>query len=799
MKVSEKWLREWVKTDISTEEMIARFTMAGLEVDSVTPVAGKVSNVVVGEIVSIAPHPDADKLRVCQVAGHAAGILQVVCGAANARQGLKIPFALVGAVLPPKEEGGTALEIKQAKLRGVESNGMLCSARELGMDMPADGLLELPADAPVGKPIQDYLGLDDRILELNVTPNRGDCLSVQGLARELSVLSNTPISSPGLTPVPAIIQDKKRVILEATAHCPRYAGRVIRGINNRVTSPLWLQERLRRSGIRAINPVVDITNYVLLELGQPMHAFDFNKLHGDIKVKTSTGAEHISLLDGQDITLKPGTLVIADDSGPLALAGIMGGQSSSVSPETVDILLESAYFSPLAQAGKAREYGLHTDSSHRFERGVDFTIQEKAIERATSLILATCGGKPGPVVIEQAVDQLPALVPIKLRLGRVKQYLGLEMDVEAISRILVNIGLQPIEKNQDYICVMLASWRFDVRIEADLLEELARIYGYNKLPIKPVTTTIQLKPSPETKASLDSLKTRMCSLGYQEVVTYSFVDPQVQGQFSHGLAGVAIPVQNPISSELGMMRTSLIPGLLTAALHNINRQQDRVRIFETGLRFGQEGERRIQTKHLGMLLYGAREPESWLRKSTQLVDFYDIKGDVESLFPDASSLGFRDEAVAGLHPGQRAGVWYRGQYAGFLGALHPRVQQKLGFDRQVFLAHVDLELLLTASRPKFEEISRFPEVRRDLAFLVGRSVPVSELCISVKSVLDSYLINLKVFDVYSGEGVDPQRKSVALGLTFQAKSRTLTDSEINGYVDRVIQALKTTYQAELRS
>jgi len=811
MKFSEKWLREWVNPDISTDELVAEITMAGLEVDGTEPVAGPFSNVVVGEIVSLEQHPDADKLRVCQVAGHPDGTQQVVCGAANAREGLKIPFALVGAELPPTvdEEGKERrFKIKKAKLRGVESNGMLCAEQELGMAEQSDGLMELPADAPVGTCIREYLDLDDTIIEVDLTPNRGDCLSMAGLAREVGVLNRAEVSAPEVSAVAPAIDDSFPVTLTEPAACARYAGRVVRNIDISKSAPLWMQEKLRRAGLRSIDPVVDITNYVLLEMGQPMHAFDLNKLQGSIQVRYSTEGEEITLLDEQEVKLKAGTLLIADDKQPLAIAGVMGGADSAVSSDTKDIFFESAYFDPIVIAGKARSYGLHTDSSHRFERGVDFQLQDKAIERATELLLSICGGEPGPTQVVEHAEQLPAREPVVLRASKVSQYLGTELPDAEIESILKYLDMELKSTEAGQWQVQPPTWRFDISIEADLIEEIARIYGYNNLPISSPMASLDLKPHLEQDLPESKLKERLCSLGYTEVVTYSFVDPGLQEKLSPEDSKVAeIPVANPISADMGVMRTSLLPGLLSTALYNLNRQQERVRIFETGLTFVRNGAETEQIPTLGMLLTGTQEPEAWSRKGSQAVDFYDLKGDFESLLgllgqesgQDWSFAAPEGQAHSALHPGQSAEISFQGENVGFIGALHPALQEELGFSSPVLLAQVVLKPLTSLNVPKFEALSRFPAIRRDIALLVDRDLPAQDLCDEVQNSAGTYLENLKVFDVYSGEGIDPHRKSIGLGLTFRDKSRTLTDSDINESLDQVISALITKFKAELRN
>jgi len=682
MKISEKWLREWVNPSISTEELAARLTMAGLEIDSVE----------------------------------------------------------------------------------IDS--------------------------------------DDILLEVNVTPNRGDCLSIRGLARELSALTGVSVSALALSPVKATIKDIFPVELESGKQCPRYIGRVIKNVKNTKESPQWLVEKLRRCDIASINAVVDVTNYVMLELGQPMHAFDFNKLNGKINVRLSKPGESITLLNDQKIDLQNDTLLIADSKNPLAVAGVMGGSDSAVSVDTHDIFLESAFFDPLALAGKARRYGLHTDSSQRFERGVDFNLQALAMERATALLLEIIGGDAGPLIIKEATGQLPLVDDIALRLPRVEQYLGLKLSAAEIQKLLQALGMEIVEAKQSALIIRPPSWRFDIRIEVDLLEEIARIYGYNNLPTHSFHANLDLSPFPESQLPLDAIKSRLTALGYNEVITYSFVDPVLQKTLDAGAAGSEIPVQNPISAEMGVMRNSLLPGLLSTALYNLNRQQSRVRIFESGLTFVSIDQKYQQEETLGLLIHGSQQPENWFNNSSQLIDFYDIKGDIEALFSLTgafSVLRFKPSSNPALHPGQGADIYIADQYAGWIGALHPALWKQLGVSQPIFVAQVAIKALKGAKIPVFEELSPFPEVRRDLAFIINKEIPVGQIYERIKSEADSYLTNLKVFDVYSGEGIDPQRKSVALGLTFRAKSRTLTDSEINESVGRVINILKTHFQAELRS
>ncbi|MDO3386986.1 phenylalanine--tRNA ligase subunit beta [Gilvimarinus sp. SDUM040013] len=792
MKVSESWLREWTNPDIDTQAVVDQLTMAGIEVDATEPVAGAFSGVVVGEIVSIEQHPDADKLRVCQVAGHPdGGQMQVVCGAPNARAGLKIPFATVGAKLPGD------FKIKKAKLRGVESLGMLCGQTELEAGDDDEGLWELAADAPVGADLRDYLNLNDTIIEVDITPNRGDCLSVRGLARELGVINRHPVSEVAAEPVAATIDDSLSVVIEAGEACPRYLGRVIRGVNVAAPSPLWMQEKLRRAGLRPIDAIVDVTNYVLLELGQPMHAFDLAKLDGGIVVREANAGETLTLLDEQEIELKEGTLLIADNAKPLAMAGIMGGLDSSVTKSTQDIFLESAFFNPIAIAGRARSYGLHTDSSHRFERGVDYELARQAMERATELLISIVGGKPGPVN-EQTSDAMPQAGSVGLRKARIVSGLSIEMDDATVTDIVTRLGFGVEASSAEGWQVRVPSWRFDVSIEADLLEELARIYGYNRLPTKVPDQSMAIKPHTESRQKLARLRSHLIGRRYQEVVTYSFIDPKLAAQFEPEIDPVAL--QNPISTDMGVMRTSLLPGLVSALRHNINRQQARVRLFESGQKFVPNADGVAQTPTLAGLLYGPAAAENWADADSK-VDFFDLKGDVESLLSvggNGDNFEFKADTHPALHPGQTAGIFCKGAKIGVLGAIHPALQDELDLPDGVFVFEVALDPLLDARVPAFSPLSKFPAVRRDLALLVDRELPVDDLLKAITDTAGEHLYDLKVFDLYMGKGIDPHRKSVALGLTFQHPSRTLNDEEINGFVDAVVSHVTGAYGATLR-
>ncbi|MFA7554002.1 MAG: phenylalanine--tRNA ligase subunit beta [Spongiibacteraceae bacterium] len=796
MKISEQWLREWVNPAASTDELVETITMAGLEVDGIEPVAGKFSGVVVGEIISIEQHPDADKLRVCQVAG-GSEVVQVVCGAPNARAGIKVPFATVGAVLPSDDAKG--FKIKKAKLRGVESFGMLCAEQELQLSDASEGLMELPADAPVGSDLRDYLGLDDTIIEVDLTPNRADCLSVAGLARDTAVLYKTAVTEPVIEAVPAQIDGTFSVDVQAGEDCPRYVGRIIRGVDVSQPSPLWMQEKLRRSGLRSIDAIVDVTNYVLLELGQPMHAFDLDLLQGGIRVRHAEQNEVITLLDGQELKLNAGSLVIADHQRAVALAGIMGGSATAVTANTKDIMLEAAFFTPIKIAGRARSYGLHTDSSHRFERGVDYQLQVKAIERATQLLLDVVGGQPGPLVEVVNQTSLPVAATIVLREARIEKLLGLRIDKAEVTDILTRLGLGVTVTAEGWD-VIAPSWRFDIAIEVDLLEEIARIYGYNRLPATSITADLTLKAKPESKVTLRSVRRQLIARGYQEAITYSFVEPKLQLLVCPQDQTVALA--NPISNDMAVMRTSLWPGLLGVMQHNLNRQQSRVRLFESGLRFIPEADGLpVQDMMLAGAITGRREPESWA-ESGQMVDFYDIKGDLESVLALAgkhNGVSFSKGEHPALHPGQTAAINVNGEVVGYVGAIHPQLQKMMGLSQTVYLFEVKLSAITEGNLPKFTELSKFPEVRRDLAILIGRDIEAKSVLDVVRNAAGEQLRNLRLFDIYEGKGIDLKEKSLAIGLTYQHSSRTLNEDEVNASVESVMAQLKDKFSATLRN
>ncbi|MEX5490767.1 phenylalanyl-tRNA synthetase beta subunit [Pseudomonas sp. URMO17WK12:I10] len=792
MKFSEQWLRGWVNPQVSRDELVARLSMAGLEVDSVTPAAGQFSGIVVGEILATEQHPDADKLRVCQVS-NGQETFQVVCGAPNARPGIKIPFAMIGAELPGD------FKIKKAKLRGVESFGMLCSAAELQISEENDGLLELASDAPVGEDIRQYLSLDDASIEIGLTPNRGDCLSIAGLARDVSALYDVPVTRPLVPAVAAAHDEVRPVEVQAPAACPRYLGRVIRNVDLSKPTPLWMVERLRRSDVRSIDAAVDITNYVMLELGQPMHAFDLAEINGGIRVRMAEEGEKLVLLDGQEVALRADTLVIADHTRALAIAGVMGGEHSGVdTAKTRDLFLESAFFEPISVAGKARSYGLHTDASHRYERGVDSQLAREAMERATALLLEVVGGEAGPIVEAVSEQHLPSIAPVTLRAERIAQMLGMEMDPAQVEQLLNNLGLATEADGAGQWTVNVPSHRFDISLEVDLIEELARLYGYNNLPVRYPQARLAPQARLETRGELPNLRRLLVARGYQEAITYSFIDPKLFELFSPGVEPLLLA--NPISSDMAAMRASLWPGLVKAVQHNLNRQQDRVRLFESGLRFvGQLGNL-AQEPMIAGVVTGSRLPEGWAN-GRDTIDFFDVKADVEALLGYSGALDdftFVAGKHPALHPGQTAEIQREGKVVGYLGALHPELAKALDLDRQVFVFELVLADVVEGRLPKFSELSKFPETRRDLALIAGRDVASQDVLDVIRDNAGEWLTDLRLFDVYQGKGIDPDRKSLAVGLTWQHPSRTLNDDEVNTTLHTILTSLEQRLNTTLR-
>ena len=790
MQISEAWLREFVNPAISTTDLVEQLTMAGLEVDSVQSAAAEFSGVVVGEVLAMQQHPDADRLRVCTVAVGTDEPLQIVCGASNVRVGLRIPAALIGAVLPGD------FKIKKSKLRGVESFGMLCSEKELGLAVDAHGLMELAADAPIGVDIRDYLALNDNLIEVDLTPNRADCLSVEGIARELAVLNKMALNTVAIEPVTVEHQDILSVNITDSSACPRYLGRLLKGVNPKAETPLWMQEKLRRSGLRSLGPVVDVTNYVLLELGQPLHAFDADQLQGGITVRYAGQQETLALLNGQVVTLDEQTLVIADDKQALALAGVMGGSASAVNDQTVNIFLECAFFTPQGLAGKARQYGLHTDSSHRFERGVDATLQTRAIERASQLILAIAGGQAGPITEVSDQATIPQRLAITLRKARIEKILGLVLDDAFILDVFKRLGMTVAEQDIGWLVTPPGS-RFDIAIEADLIEEIARIYGYNNLPSSRPVMRAQLTAASEAILDIDRVKDLLVDRGYQEAITYSFVDEDIQRIIAPNDA--VIRLKNPISSELAVMRTTLWCGLLKAALHNTNRQQNRVRLQETGLRFTQQPDGINQQKMLAGLALGSAYPEQWAEKTRKL-DFFDIKADIQAMFAlTGCQAVFSPAEHIALHPGQSAQITsVTGEHLGWLGMLHPSLEKQLGFDSQVFLFELDQNQLLNKRIPAFKPLSKYPSVRRDLALIVKENIKADDIINCVQEANEPTLQDIAIFDVYRGKGVEEGYKSIALSLILQNTMQTLTESEIDAILNKLLEQLTNKMSAKLR-
>ena len=794
MKFSEKWLREWVNPSLSAHELSEQLSMAGLEVDGVEPVAGDFKGVLVGEVVECGQHPNADKLRVTKINVGGDELLDIVCGAPNCRQGIKVAVAVVGAVLPGD------FKIKKAKLRGEPSFGMLCSFSELGISDDHDGIIELPADAPIGTDIRDYLGLDDNAIEVDLTPNRADCLGIRGIAREVGVLNNLDVCEPEVAAVNATIEDKLSITLSADDACPRYLGRVVKGVNVKAASPLWLVEKLRRCGIRSIDPIVDVTNFVLLELGQPMHAFNLASIEGNINVRMANEGETLTLLDETEAKLQSNTLVIADDNKALAMAGIFGGLHSGVTTETQDILLESAFFSRDAIMGRARQYGLHTDASHRYERGVDPQLQRKAMERATALVLEICGGEAGPVVEAVAEDKLPKQATVTLRRERLSRVLGISIDDAKVTEMLNRLGLEVTQTEAGWEAVA-PSYRFDISIEEDLIEEIARVYGYNNIPNVAPKATLAMLPSQEAKLPLNTMKSLLLSRGYNEAITYSFVDPKIQNALFPDVKGMVLP--HPISSDMSVMRVSLWPGLLGATAYNQKRQQQRVRMFETGLRFIPQQDAPngvLQQQVIGGVVAGRRNEEHWDLGDSP-VDFFDAKADVEALLALTGRTGefqFVTGQHSALHPGMTAKILLNDEEVGYIGAIHPQFTKLLGVNGRVFVFELVVDAITDRKLPSAVPVSRFPSNRRDIAITVKDEVRVGNVLSYIENIGVNQLVALNLFDEYKGKGIEPGYKSLALSLHLQDPDKTLEEAEIQQAVDTVVKGLESEFGAALR-
>jgi len=790
MRFSEAWLREWVNPDVSTQELADQLSMAGLEVDSVEPAAPEFNGVVVGEVLTREQHPDADKLSVCTVDIGEDEPSQIVCGAKNVAAGMKVPVATLGARLSPD------FKIKKTKLRGVQSLGMICSASELGLAESSDGILPLSEDAPIGKDFRELMNLDDQCIEVDLTPDRGDCLSLAGIAREVGVINRSPLTVPQIPAVASRIEEVIDVEVQAPEACPRYLCRVIKGIDAKSETPEWMAERLRRSGIRTISPVVDITNYVLIELGQPMHGFDLAKLNGSIVVRMAKNGEKLTLLDGAEVELRDDTLVIADQRGPLAMAGIMGGEASGVTEATSDVVLESAFFAPLAIAGKARSYGLHTDSSHRFERGVDYQLQRMAMERATALMLEIVGGEAGPIKEVVSESDLPRAESIALRYARIAKVLGVEIEQSMVVDILERLGMQ-LTENAEGWDVVAPSARFDMSIEVDLIEEIGRIYGYANIPASLSHAPVSIVLKPENHFNLDRAKQTLVDRDYQEAITYSFISPDMAGLITP--KAERIELANPISADMSIMRASLVPGLLSTMQHNLARQQDRVRIFESGLTFERQDGELVQKDHLAGAICGPYAVAQWGQASRK-VDFYDLKGDLEAVLTqvaDLSEFSFVAAENDALHPGQSAQILRHGDPVGWIGMVHPEIQNKLDLPA-TYVFEILLEGVMEGEIPAFQALSKFPSIRRDLAIVLDRGVPFEKVLEVAREAAPGSVKDIQLFDVYTGENVDSSLKSLALSLILQETSHTLTDQEVDDASSRVLGALEQALSAKLR-
>jgi phenylalanyl-tRNA synthetase beta chain len=792
MKFSENWLRELVAIDADRAALVHALTMSGLEVEEVTPLGEGLDGVVVAEIVEATKHPEADRLQVCKVDAGQGEPLQIVCGAPNARVGIRVPLATVGATLP----GG--IQIKAAKLRGVESYGMLCSAKELGIDADASGLLELPSDAPVGKPLAEYMGLPDASIELKITPNRPDVLGLHGLAHDVAALFGSQVKAIGTTDAPVTSSAFRSVRLEAGADAPRYLGRVIEGVDATARSPLWLAERLRRSGIRPISAIVDITQYVMLELGHPMHAFDNDTLSGTIVVRHADVGEPLKLLDGSEATLDPSFVVIADEAHALAVGGVMGGLDSRVTDTTRNIFLEAAHFAPSAIMGRARKLGLHTDASHRYERGVDPALPKRAMERATELILAIAGGKAGPVTVAERLEDLREHAPVLLRHARLRRVLGIEVAANEVARIFTALGMGVVEVADGWRITPPSS-RFDIEREEDLIEEVARIHGYERIPTHVPAGEIALRAEPEARLTEMALRDQLAARGYFEAVTLSFVSADLLKTW--GVDKDQVPLANPLSADLAVMRTSLLPGLVEALRHNRARQQDRVRLFEVARSFHATGGAPDEIGRVAVVASGSARAEQW-GEASRTVDFFDLKGDLDALVahtgePARWSVDTTD-LPSWLHPGRGARVLRDGHQAGFLGALHPALAKALDLGPDVHVMELALEPILARRLPSASRVARFPAVRRDIAVELPEEVSWASVETAVRGALGEVLTEIRLFDRYAGKGIDEGRKSLAMGLILQDASRTLTDDDADARVAEAVGALEKTCKARLR-
>ena len=780
MQFSESWLRSLCNPQLDGEALCHLLTMAGLEVEDVRPAAPSFTGVCVARVVAVEKHPDADKLKLCTVDVGEREPLSIVCGAPNVAVGMRVPCARVGARLP-------GIEIRKARVRGVESHGMLCSARELGLSEDHGGLLALPADAPLGADLRGYLDLDDRLITLKLTPNRADCLSLAGIARELSALSGAPVHLPEIAPVAARIDDVRGVVLDAPESCPRYCGRIVRGVDARAATPEWMKRRIERSGIRPISALVDVTNYVMLELGQPLHAFDDARLVGAIHVRLPRAGERLLLLNEQTVTPAADTALIADDEKPLAMAGIMGGEHSGIGDDTRDLFLESAFFPPAAIAGKARAFGFSSDASHRYERGVDFELQRRAIERATQLILEICGGSPGPVMEAVAPEHLPPREAVRLRAARAAKVLGIDVGPERIESMLRGLGLA-VARNGDEFAVTPPPFRFDIEIEEDLIEEVARVHGYDNIPSRPPTARLAMTPATESRRGAMTLRRQMAGRGFHEVVNFSFVEADWEADFASNASPIALA--NPIASQMSVMRSTLLGGLVGTLAANRKRQNPRVRVFEIGRCFlrataGGPVSGFHQPLRLAALAAGPVVPEQW-GAATRNADFYDLKADIDALL-QGQQPGYRPVVHPALHPGRAAEVLLNGRVVGIVGELHPRWAQKYELGTAPVVFELELDALVEVPLPAYAEVSRFPSVIRDLALVVGQKQPLQTLLDAMRTAAPAVVREISLFDVYQGQGLGDDEKSLAFRIVMQDTQRTLEDAD----VDAAVAVLRT--------
>lgn len=789
MKCSESWLREWVNPTLNREELCQTLTMAGFEVEEVVPVAKMFTDIVIGQVRSVNDHPGADRLHLCEVDVGALTLLHIVCGAKNVRVGMKAPVAMVGALMPDKTM------IKLTSIRGVTSEGMLCSAGELGLSEESEGLLVLPDEASIGSNLRDYLKLDDYIIDISITPNRGDCLSMRGMTREIAALTQTPMQDMPLVAMPVSSSQRLPVTVETTSGCPRYVGRIINKVNAAAITPIWLKERLKRSGMCSISPIVDITNYVMLELGQPMHAFDLNHIEKEIRIRLSKPGEKITLLNGSEKWLDRETMIIADDKNPLAIAGVMGGLHSGVTLLTQDIFLESAYFSPQAIARQRQQYALDSESAYRFERGVDPIIQRQAIERATQLILDIAGGEAGEITEIVHSDFLPKKRVIALSAKKVMDVLGVPISDDRIEAIFDSLQFDWQHKEHHWL-VHVPAYRFDINLPEDLIEEIARLYGYDKIPTHQITATIQINQH-EDGEGFSRLRQALCDQSYHEIITYSFIEEQLQKWLDPD--ETPRKLLNPITTEMTVMRTNLWPGLLNTLLYNKSRQQHRIRLFEMGACFITQDHQVVEKQKLGGLMTGWVAPEQWgipLRET----DFFDLKGNLENLLSlyFRTGITFKHDHHAALHPGQTAAIYHQEVRLGIFGALHPLILQKLNLPKNVFVFELDLNLFKADEIERLIDVPKFPEVRRDIAVLINQAIPAKEIQDTIKISAGDWLKDVFIFDVYKEKGISPGLKSVALALILQHPTRTLVDEEVTQLMERVIETLMNRLGAELR-